>query len=1160
MVPFETQDAAVPESFPLLPLGLIPKLESAVLATCKIQLEELLQTLGNDSDDVSLGQVPLSCYLLWSNVAQYVRKEIAVIVMELEDRRARQRIAQLVAGTEATGLSEIGPKTSHQFEPLGASASLPSSTASHGNTLVKKELLSPATSLVKPLHAQSGSSAMLQKAHAIEVSKPIPVTSKAPEPSQATYDPRRLSVKEMLAKAKATRIAANDPSTRFIIQGVPKAKKRTRIKPKAPREETPEERLQNQREARRREAELRKARKAKLVLEAQRNDDGSSSDSASDADAVGLDSDEYVDDSVHDLGPPKPEEAPLVPAVEQDKRITQINNVLCCIQATENLEHLQTAPRLVDTVDSIVSVSTNEGSEILPVVNISSPEPTATSPVKISSQVVPDGDEASSHLVVSSPPKPLNDPATPDKPITDYSPRGTVESVLDPAEDDALEGEEEEDAPPAPVYDKATFHSTTAMELLDHAVAALVSREQPTKHLLPEWFQAQRDSVEKLAPSRVEALRIPPPSQSVGRQLLDSLAIGQSQIKACRANLNSVLASLAPPPSEVAPPDAAPTKISRPKSSKAARPTVFRSAPSNQTEETTLPRSTKSTPRLLSKVVPVLPLAQPVPTRDITDYSKHFKTFLCIMTSFYEKSRDGASGNPKEALQQGEMAMRFQLKLYTVWKNIMHDYATVFGVDGLLKTNRELGASYVYDGSQSTPFTAQYRINSSSRLEVFGIVAQALKKMPDWEELPVDLGLNTTWNLLWTWSKPRVDRQTLLAWQKVNHFAGAKALTRKDMLKKSLHRYTSLGGERMKSFDIAPETFILPNDYIPFVQAFKRRGDEIGAAKNIWIMKPVALSRGRGISLLNDLGQVAYGEAVVVQKYIENPLLLDGYKFDLRLYVLVTSFNPLEVRQTVDAPGRFALSQAFFYQEGFVRICTHRYSTDATEIGDLFMHLTNSSIQKYGHMDDVPDNPVNNASTTEAGGTKASLAYLWSRLAAAKAPVGQIKEDIIHVILKSLVAGEDAITYQVNSFDVYGYDILLDDNYRPWLIEINSSPSMARENNLDYVIKDALMHDTMRVVRPLHFDRAALISVLKRRIDDLGRERKRPSLLHPIEAEERAKRQLNEDLDAILHGAVPREYGEMPEELGNFMRIAPSSWHSQVMKLKRTCFRDKTKP
>ena len=55
-----------------------------------------------------------------------------------------------------------------------------------------------------------------------------------------------------------------------------------------------------------------------------------------------------------------------------------------------------------------------------------------------------------------------------------------------------------------------------------------------------------------------------------------------------------------------------------------------------------------------------------------------------------------------------------------------------------------------------------------------------------------------------------------------------------------------------------------------------------------------------------------YSESVVIQKYITNPLLLDGYKFYLRLYVVVTSFQPLE---------------AFLYQDGFARFALDKFNT-----------------------------------------------------------------------------------------------------------------------------------------------------------------------------------------------------------------------------------------
>jgi tubulin polyglutamylase TTLL5 len=446
----------------------------------------------------------------------------------------------------------------------------------------------------------------------------------------------------------------------------------------------------------------------------------------------------------------------------------------------------------------------------------------------------------------------------------------------------------------------------------------------------------------------------------------------------------------------------------------------------------------------------------------------------------------------------------------------------------------------------------------SQRPEVTNIVTDVFAQfLTQWEALPSGLGLGLSWNLLWTWSKPRINKSHLLIWQRVNHFEHSRELTRKDLLKKNIQRYVDLSGGKSSDFEIMPPTFVLPHEYTQFVSSFtafeqqKRdgvamlssngefsndNGSSPGVIYNYWILKPVGLSRGRGISLVRDISDLTYSQSSVIQKYIERPLCLAAYKFDLRIYVVVTSFKPLE---------------AFVYRDGFARVSTQQYSLNPNDVNNKFIHLTNSSIQKQNQQDLKSDNPLNDkeGGNKDIGGSKISLLGengLWKLLERFQGIDSDLLwKNICLLIVKSLVIVDDKMTNQPCCFELFGYDVLIDNNLRPWLIEVNASPSLARENALDSRVKNNMLKDMIDLLEVTPFDRAALFRIIKRRLASIGKNRYYVS--------GRNDPDLEQDLQDIL-GAnyVHRAYGDLPSNLGNYERLCPeTSYHQVVLKLKK---------
>lgn len=372
----------------------------------------------------------------------------------------------------------------------------------------------------------------------------------------------------------------------------------------------------------------------------------------------------------------------------------------------------------------------------------------------------------------------------------------------------------------------------------------------------------------------------------------------------------------------------------------------------------------------------------------------------------------------------------------------------------------------------------------------------------------------------------------LKPYQRINHFPGMGEVTRKDNLARNMMKMSKALPEE---YNFVPRTWILPADY-NILQNYMK---DLKAHKKskTFIVKPSNGAQGHGISLYKNLEKIQAQEHFIVQEYVEKPLLMDGYKFDLRIYVLITSCDPLRV---------------FLFNDGLVRMSTEKYLPPAeNNLSHLYMHLTNYSVNKH--------NEYYEKGASLDAGSKRSIKSFNEYLRRNDYDVALLWRNISDMIVKTLIVAEPHILHAYRMcrpgaqtvsdsvcFEVLGFDVLIDRKLRPWLLEINRSPSFGTDEQIDFDIKSALIEDTLRLLNIKMSDKKKNLNAQKleaqkrlfrptKRVfentDMTEYDRKRLSI-------ERRKEELKELLAMVKKAGSREEYEN--RNRGRFIRIFPS--------------------
>ena len=284
-------------------------------------------------------------------------------------------------------------------------------------------------------------------------------------------------------------------------------------------------------------------------------------------------------------------------------------------------------------------------------------------------------------------------------------------------------------------------------------------------------------------------------------------------------------------------------------------------------------------------------------------------------------------------------------------------------------------------------------------------------------------------------------------YQKVTRFYNYQEYVSKSLL---YYNYKEFENKFPDDYNFMLETFSYPEEKGKIEKKFKNY--TLGKKDDVWMIKPNMGSLGLKISILTNYSDIKL-KNYLITKYLHNPHLIKGYKYDLRFHGLVSTIKPLKL---------------YLYNEGLVRLASEKYNFNVSDPQNKYAYLTNLFINKKNankfiyprNLPNMEDSNLWNLETFQKYCARNNINY------------DKLKDEVSDIFIKMMISVREKIIKNIeknklessNFYHLIGFDIILDENLKPYLLETNRRCGFRADNDAEKYYTYNIVADTLNII------------------------------------------------------------------------------------------------